>query len=120
MTNQRLKLKDHSVNIPEDLFCLIIVAKLLKSWQSIKEYIMRQKKEDLKLSELIAMIANTWNSRVGSHSGPPAYTQAYNAKITGINRYQSAPTWSGQSGQHGLNNRSGNKSGGKNKNANRN
>ncbi|KAK1221508.1 hypothetical protein PQX77_015684 [Marasmius sp. AFHP31] len=126
MTNQHLKLKDHSVNIPEDLFCLIIVAKLLKSWQSIKEYIMRQKKEDLKLSELIAMIANTWNSRVGSHSGPPAYTQAYNAKITGVNRYQSAPTWSGQSGQHGPNNRSGNKSGGfhedsgKNKNANQN
>ncbi|KAK1215895.1 hypothetical protein PQX77_021481 [Marasmius sp. AFHP31] len=59
MTNQHLKLKDHSVNIPEDLFCLIIVAKLPKSWQSIKEYIMCQKKEDLKLSELIAMIANS-------------------------------------------------------------
>ncbi|KAJ8095539.1 hypothetical protein PM082_023066 [Marasmius tenuissimus] len=75
------------------------------------------KKEELKPTDIIAGISNEWNRRSGN-SVPPAYA-AHNAKISGINRYQSAPNWSGQS------NRPGNKSGGssnqkKNNNKNQN
>ncbi|KAJ8086267.1 hypothetical protein PM082_005090 [Marasmius tenuissimus] len=66
-----------------------------------------QGKEDLKLSEIISIITNTWNARTGGHSGPEVYTAAYNDKISGVPKFKSAPNWSGQSGS------SGNKSGGK-------
>ncbi|KAJ8085882.1 hypothetical protein PM082_004701 [Marasmius tenuissimus] len=107
MATQQHKLKAQDVEIPEALFVLMIIAKLLKSWANLKEHVIRLKKEDLKLSEIISIIINTWNARTGGHSGPEVYTAAYNAKISGVPKFKSVPNWSGQSES------SGNKSGGK-------
>ncbi|KAL0060989.1 hypothetical protein AAF712_012220 [Marasmius tenuissimus] len=113
MATQRHKLKAQDVEIPEVLFVLMIIAKLPKSWANLKEYVIRLKKEDLKLSEIISIITNTWNARTGGHSGPEVYTAAYNTKISGVPKFKSAPNWSGQSGS------SGNKSAGKPNGGNR-
>ncbi|KAJ8092362.1 hypothetical protein PM082_023817 [Marasmius tenuissimus] len=112
MATQRHKFKAQDVGIPEALLVLMIIAKLPKSWANLKEYVIQLKKEGLKLSEIISITTNTWNARTGGHSGPEVYTAAYNAKISGVPKFKSAPNWSGQSGS------SGNKSGGKPKGGN--
>ncbi|KAL0057988.1 hypothetical protein AAF712_015351 [Marasmius tenuissimus] len=80
MDRKRKELKVLGVDIPESLFVLIVIAKLLTGpWEMLKQKIIQEKKEDLKVVKLIALITNEWNRQRGAHESTLA------TRISGIN-----------------------------------
>ncbi|KAJ8073683.1 hypothetical protein PM082_011961 [Marasmius tenuissimus] len=100
MDQKRKELKVLGVDIPESLFVLIVIAKLPTGpWEMLKQKIIQEKKEDLKVVKLIALITNEWNRRRGAHESALA------ARISGIHCFipSTAPPWSRQNRQPGGN-----------------
>ncbi|KAK1215088.1 hypothetical protein PQX77_022319, partial [Marasmius sp. AFHP31] len=99
MDQIRKELKNLGIDIPENLFVLIVLDKLPIHWEMLKQNWIQKKKEDLKVTALIASLTNEWNRRKGAQDA------AFAARITGINRFNpaAAPPWSHQNRQSGGN-----------------
>ncbi|KAK1222537.1 hypothetical protein PQX77_014607 [Marasmius sp. AFHP31] len=72
------ELKNLGIDIPENLFVLIVLDKLPVHWEMLKQNWIQRKKEDLKVTALIVSLTNEWDQRKGAQDA------AFAARITGL------------------------------------